>query len=110
RNLAVDALRLRRATPVDPADLTTLLGRMTGTPAEPGPEQRTLAGESAAELRASLAALPVEQARAIVLAGIYGLTAREIAEREHIPLGTAKTRIRAAMIKLRGALVGGELS
>jgi RNA polymerase sigma-70 factor (ECF subfamily) len=32
---------------------------------------------------------------------VLGLTAAEVAEREQIPLGTAKTRIRSAMRKLR---------
>jgi RNA polymerase sigma factor (sigma-70 family) len=100
RNLAVDAARVRRAMPVDPIALVDLLGADTN-----GPEQHAVAEESVAELRRALAALPEEQARALVLAGIHGLTAREIADREHIPLGTAKTRIRAAMGKLRRALL-----
>ena len=33
-----------------------------------------------------------------------GLSAREVSEREEIPLGTAKTRIRTAMQRLRLAL------
>jgi RNA polymerase sigma-70 factor (ECF subfamily) len=35
-----------------------------------------------------------------VLTAVHGLTARELAEREAIPLGTAKSRIRAALTKL----------
>ena len=54
--------------------------------------------------RAAIGDLPAEQARAIVMAGVYGMTAQEIAEADGIPLGTAKTRIRSAMIKLRVAL------
>jgi RNA polymerase sigma-70 factor (ECF subfamily) len=99
-NLAVDAARVRRPAPVDPADLVDLLGA-TGD----GPEQRAVAAESVAELRKAMAELPEAQARALVMAGIHGLTAREIAELEHIPLGTAKTRIRAAMGKLRTILL-----
>ena len=99
-NLAVDAARVRRPAPVDPADLVDLLGTTGGD----GPEQRAVAAESIAELRAALAELPAAQARALVMAGIHGLTAQEIADLEHIPLGTAKTRIRAAMGKLRTML------
>lgn len=55
-------------------------------------------------LRRALAALPLEQARAVVLAAVHGYTAREIADQERIPLGTAKTRIRAAVGKLHAAL------
>jgi RNA polymerase sigma-70 factor (ECF subfamily) len=98
-NLAIDAVRARRPVPVDPAELTTLLGSSRDTP-----ERFAVAHEDAAELRAEIAALPVDQARALVMAGIYGMTAKQIAELEGIPLGTAKTRIRSAMGKLRASL------
>jgi DNA-directed RNA polymerase specialized sigma24 family protein len=55
-------------------------------------------------LRAALGGLPAEQARAVVMAGVYGMTAQEVAAADGVPLGTAKTRIRAAMMKLRLAL------
>jgi RNA polymerase sigma-70 factor (ECF subfamily) len=99
RNLAIDASRLRRAVPVDPAEL---LLQVTGGVS--GPERQVLADETADQLRAALRELPPEQARAVVLAGIVGMTAGEVAQAEAIPLGTAKTRIRAAMGRLRGAL------
>jgi DNA-directed RNA polymerase specialized sigma24 family protein len=39
-----------------------------------------------------------------VLGAYLGRTAKEIAELEGVPLGTAKTRIRTAMRKLRDSL------
>ena len=42
------------------------------------------------------------------MAGIYGMTAQQIAESEGIPLGTAKTRIRDGMQKLRAAYLPEE--
>jgi RNA polymerase sigma factor (sigma-70 family) len=104
RNLAIDAMRVRRPTAVDPDDLLALAMPAPGR--EPG--ELAVAGEDADRLHAALADLPSEQRDAIVLAGILGLSAREIAEREGIPLGTAKTRIRTAMIRLRAALVSEE--
>src|ERR1700744_6321359 len=97
-NLAVDVLRARTSAPVDPQDLPALLTAMTDTP-----ERFAVAHDSAAGLRRALGALPAGQARAVAMAGIYGMTARQIAEAEGIPLGTAKTRIRDGMEKLRTA-------
>ena len=56
-------------------------------------------------LRADLAGLPIEQRRAVVFAALYGRTALEIAEAEGIPVGTAKSRIRLGMAKLRETVV-----
>jgi RNA polymerase sigma factor (sigma-70 family) len=98
-NLAVDVIRARSAAPVDPADLSAVLTAVT----EETPERAVVANESATGLRRALARLPEEQAKAVAMAGIYGMTAREIAESEGIPLGTAKTRIRYGMQKLRAA-------
>jgi RNA polymerase sigma-70 factor (ECF subfamily) len=50
-----------------------------------------------------LAALPPEQSRALVLAAVYGYTAAEISSAEAVPLGTAKTRVRRGLQKLRAS-------
>ena len=99
RNLAIDSVRARRPDPVDPLDLISLLG-----PAADEPEPAMLRNESKMQLRAALRQLPADQARALVMAGVYGLTALEVASAENIPLGTAKTRIRAGMVKLRSSM------
>jgi RNA polymerase sigma factor (sigma-70 family) len=97
-NLAIDVVRARTSAPVDPDDLPGLLIAMTDTP-----ERLALAHDAAARLRRALAELPAAQARAVAMAGIYGMTARQIAGVEGVPLGTAKTRIRDGMQKLRAA-------
>lgn len=103
-NLAIDATRVRKATPIDPSDLVRIMGAGTEEP-----EAWSEREESAGELRRAIGELPSEQGRAIVMAGVYGLTAQEVADFEGIPLGTAKTRIRSAMGKLRAALDPSEV-
>jgi RNA polymerase sigma-70 factor (ECF subfamily) len=93
RNLAVDAIRLRRDHPVDPELMVTMITQT----AEPTPDGTD-------HVRAVVRALPPDQARTVVLAVFYGLTAKEIAHQEGIPLGTAKTRIRRGLMRLRETL------
>jgi RNA polymerase sigma-70 factor, ECF subfamily len=54
-----------------------------------------------AAVRRALGRLPLPQREAVVLAYFGGLTADEIARRIHVPLGTAKSRIRLGLDKLR---------
>jgi len=51
-----------------------------------------------------LSAIPRDQARAVVLAVIGGCTAAEVSQHEAIPLGTAKTRIRSGLRRLRAVM------
>ncbi len=100
RNLTIDALRMRRAVPTDPDDLINL-GLVSN---EASPEGATLSAEAARGLHKALSGLPTGQRRALVLAYFYGMTAAEVGVAESIPLGTAKTRIRAGLAKLREAM------
>ena len=101
RNLAIDAVRVRVPIAIDPA---ALLGYDAAS-AERSPGDHAELADDRDRLRVALAGLPEEQSRAVVLAGLLGYTAREVGEIEDIPLGTAKTRIRTALLRLRAALV-----
>jgi RNA polymerase sigma-70 factor (ECF subfamily) len=101
RNASIDSLRVRR--PIT-ADVDELLATLPGlSPRDPA-DAAILEADSE-RLREALARLPESQRRAIVLAGMWGLSASEVADLEQIPLGTAKTRIRIALRRLRVALV-----
>jgi RNA polymerase sigma-70 factor (ECF subfamily) len=100
RNAAVDAVRVRRPTTVDPDDLLVLSLAST----ERDPADSAAVRDDIECLRNALTRLPDAQRRAVTLAGIGGLSASEVAEREQIPLGTAKTRIRTALRRLRAEM------
>jgi RNA polymerase sigma factor (sigma-70 family) len=97
-NLAIDALRKGRAEPVDPDVLLAHLAL------DDDPVDHITRLEDAEQVRGAVRGLPTPQQRALVQASYLGRTAEEISRIEHIPLGTAKTRIRAAMLRLRATL------
>lgn len=101
RNLAIDSVRVERSRPADPVESIDL-------PVAAGPDPSDVAVRSAEVGRVSTAVgrLPDEQRRALVLASLYGRSAREVSELEGIPLGTAKTRIRTALLRVRSDLDG----
>jgi RNA polymerase sigma-70 factor (ECF subfamily) len=92
RSRALDRLRRRTARREEPSE--SFAGAGAETP-------RT---EEALAVRKALESLSADQRRALELAYYEGLTQTEIAERLQEPLGTIKTRIRTAMIRLRDVL------
>jgi len=95
-NLAVDRLRHERGAARPPLVLVDELP-------EPSPledEDILLQRDRA---RRALANLSPAERQLLSQAYFYGWTAREIAEADGIPLGTVKTRLRTALIKLRKA-------
>ena len=103
RNLAIDALRLQRSVPVGPDDAVWLALDND----EVVPEVHAVHADAVDRVRAALRTLPVEQRRAVVRAAFYGQTATEIAAAEAIALGTAKSRVRLGLARVRHVL-GGE--
>jgi RNA polymerase sigma-70 factor, ECF subfamily len=101
-NLAVD--RLRRETGVTRPTLVLV----DEVPDAPGTDEEAVLMERDTAMRA-LASLGAAERRLVLRAYFRGQTAREISEADGIPLGTVKTRLRAAMIKVRRANEGKEL-
>jgi RNA polymerase sigma factor (sigma-70 family) len=99
RNLAIDALRAARVRPMADEALVHLLP-VTGD----GPGDASVSSDELHRVALALDAVPDEQRRALLLARLRGLTAAELAEHEGIPLGTAKTRIRTGLLRLRAEL------
>jgi RNA polymerase sigma factor (sigma-70 family) len=99
RNLAIDALRAARVRPMADEALAHLLP-VTGD----GPGDASVSSDELHRVARALDAVPDEQRRALLLARLRGLTAAELAALEGIPLGTAKTRIRTGLLRLRAEL------
>jgi RNA polymerase sigma factor (sigma-70 family) len=100
RNAALDALRRHRPESLS-AHAETFL-QMVAADSLPADAAALEDGKGAA--RAALGRIPLEQRRAVVLASVLRLTAPEIAEAEGVSVGTAKSRIRSGMLKLRTQL------
>ena len=100
RNRAIDRLRANRPSmEIGEADDRSLL--QTG----PNPTwDDALARLGGAQLRAAVAELPTEQRDAVELAYFGGHTYREIATLTGVPLGTATSRLRLALARLREEL------
>lgn len=106
RNLAIDAVRASGALPVEPHVLASRLAASGAL--EPGLDEGPAMADDGGRVRQALTDLPEEQRRALVLAAWFGRTAREISELDGVPLGTVKSRIRDAMLKLRARLEVGD--
>jgi RNA polymerase sigma-70 factor (ECF subfamily) len=95
-NLAVD--RLRRETGASRPTLVLV----DEVPDSPSAGEEDALMERDVAMRA-LASLTEAERRLLSRAYFRGLTAREISEADGLPLGTVKTRLRAALIKVRRA-------
>jgi RNA polymerase sigma-70 factor (ECF subfamily) len=103
RNVAID--RLRTADARSRAE-TKSQTDVALTPVPEQPDDAASRSERSRTLRQALAELPPEQRRAIEIAYFEGLSHSEIAERERMPLGTVKTRIRDGVLRLKEKFVG----
>lgn len=101
RNAAIDAIRTKRPTLVGNDILNSLIAVTTRSGSA---EDLALLSIESRRAVQRLQTLPIEQARAVALVVIGDCTAAEVGRRENIPLGTAKTRIRTGLHRLRDSL------
>lgn len=99
RNAAIDVVRARRSIPTEEGLLGQLVQETLAE--DPDLQESAVHRLETQEAVRRLHELAPEQARAVVLAVVGGCTAAEVGEREGIPLGTAKTRIRTGLRRLR---------
>ncbi len=97
RNKRIDALRRQHRPEIDPSDPA-----LVPDPA-PDEEVRLLAHQRGHRLAQALATLPPEQAALVRLAYFDERAQSEIAAETKLPLGTVKSRLRLALVKLRRA-------
>jgi len=74
------------------------------------PDQIVERSEATDTVASALRTLPENQREAVVLAYWGGLTAEEVARRASVPLGTAKSRIRLGLTKLRDEFGDGYIA
>jgi RNA polymerase sigma-70 factor (ECF subfamily) len=109
RSRSLDRLRAAKRLREDSIDVRPEHGRVAGqdSPFISPADDPSLAAEHAERRKlviAALTELPAEQREALELGYFGGLSQSEIAERTGQPLGTIKTRMRLAMLKLRDRL------
>ena len=96
RHRAIDHLRRRRPE----SDIDNVVVSVDSELEQTADRNRVIA-----KIRSAVQQLPAEQRKPLELAFFQGLTHSEIAANTGEPLGTVKTRIRAALLALRKLLV-----
>ncbi|MCB0102087.1 MAG: sigma-70 family RNA polymerase sigma factor [Anaerolineales bacterium] len=108
-NACLDELRRKKRRPTTPLEPETNDGDEVESPkwlADPNltPAQQAEADELEHAIQHCLDALPTEFRTAVVLADVQGLDYSEVAQAIRVPLGTIKSRIARARLKLRECL------
>jgi len=114
-NVCYDELRRKKRRPTTPLEPDTSDGDEMDSPRwladkSMSPEQKFEADELEHAIQHCLDALPNDFRAVVVLADIQGLDYSEVASATRVPLGTIKSRLARARLRLRECLQGfGEL-
>ena len=98
RNRRIDLFRRTKRPDLDPEEAMILPSGVAA------PDEQVEAMETEARVRAAMKDLPEEQLSLLRLAFYDGLSHREIADKLDVPLGTVKSRIRLAFVKMKARL------
>ncbi len=108
-NACYDQLRARRRRPADSLDDLLSLDQDSEPPdfvnGREGPEEHATRAELNRLLQQGIAALPDDQRIVVVLADVQGLSYEEIAAATKTNLGTVKSRLNRARLRLRDWLL-----
>ncbi|RJP49233.1 MAG: sigma-70 family RNA polymerase sigma factor [Anaerolineaceae bacterium] len=112
-NACYDELRRQKRRPTTPLEPETRDGEEMDSPkwlADPSmtPAEKSEADELEHAIQHCLDTLPTNFRTAVVLADIQGLDYREVAAASRVPLGTIKSRLARARLRLRECLRGFE--
>lgn len=102
RNIALDHIRSKREKQRRREATDTVVVAVSEPRTEEWVDRRRRMGQ----VRSLMTALPADQRRALELAYFEGLTQTEIAARLQQPLGTVKSWVRNALLRLRDELGG----
>ncbi len=103
-NLCRDELRRRGRRPSTSLDTALEAGMPDPPDEEPSPDESALTSELRGRLQLALLELPEDQRTALVLCDVEGLDYSEIATVMGTSLGTVKSRIARARLKMRDLL------
>jgi len=108
-NACYDELRRQKRRPTTPLEPDTVDGEEMDSPrwlADPSltPDQQSEADELEHAIQHCLDALPTEFRTVVVLADIQGMDYNEVATSVRVPLGTIKSRLARARLRLRECL------
>lgn len=112
-NACYDELRRQKRKPTTPLEPENTDGEEMDSPkwlADPNmtPAEKSEAEELEHAIQHCLNALPTDFRAVVVLADIQGLDYSEVAAISHVPLGTVKSRLARARLRLRECLRGFE--
>ena len=112
-NACYDELRRRKRRPTTPLEPETEDGEEIDSPrwlADPNmtPAEKSEADELEHAIQHCLDALPTDFRTAVVLADIQGMDYSEVAIASQVPVGTIKSRLARARLRLRECLRGFE--